>query len=177
VNLPSTNPLAGGAFNWSILLRIDRTIFVCTLCIAAAYFYGITQIPSLEIGDPLGPRVFPYLIGAGLLVSAAWLLMEIIQAEKAAQPEAEPAPEAEPGDHRHLVLIAAVVVWMALYFAVFEWLGFLLATPIFLLVLMAYLNRGKWLANVSTVLVFTVGTYALFSKVLGVSLAKGLLGI
>jgi putative tricarboxylic transport membrane protein len=157
-------------------LRIDRTIFVCTLLIAAAYFYGITQIPSLEIGDPLGPRVFPYLIGAGLLVSAAWLLLEIIQAEKAAQPE--PAPEAGPGDdHRHFVLIAAVVVWMAIYFAVFEWLGFLLATPLFLLVLMAYLNRGKWLANVSTVVVFTVGTYALFSKVLGVSLAKGLLGI
>jgi putative tricarboxylic transport membrane protein len=157
-------------------LRIDRIIFVCTLFIAGAYFYGITQIPSLEIGDPLGPRAFPYLIGAGLLVSAAWLLLEIIQAQKAAQPAPE-SEAAQSGDHRHLVLIAAVVVWMAIYFAVFEWLGFLLATPIFLLVLMAYLNRGKWLANVSTVIVFTVGTYALFSKVLGVSLAKGLLGI
>ncbi len=155
-------------------MRIDRIIFVCTILIAAAYFYGITQIPTLEIGDPLGPRAFPYLVGAGLLVSAAWLLLEIIQEKKASQP----AP-ADPsgGDQRHLVLIAAVVAWMAIYFAVFEWLGFLVATPVFLLVMMAYLNRGKWLANVSTVVVFTVGTYFLFSKVLGVSLAKGLLGI
>lgn len=174
MSAPSHNPLQAAHSTGAILLLIDRIIFVCTLLIAAAYFYGTTQIPSLEIGDPLGPRVFPYLIGLGLLVSAAWLLLEMIQAKKAAQP----APEAaQSGDHRHLVLIAAVVVWMAIYFAVFEWLGFLLATPIFLLVLMAYLNRGKWLANVSTVILFTVGTYVLFSKVLGVSLAKGLLGI
>ena len=54
-------------------------------------------------------------------------------------------------------------------------MGFLLATPISLLGLMVYFNRNKWVANVLTSVFFPVGIYFLFSKVLGVNLAKGLL--
>lgn len=158
----------------SIDLFANRIILVYTVILAAAYFYGTGQIPALEIGDPLGPRVFPYLIGAGLLMSAAWLFLEMLQAKKAAPP----APLEQQAENRsHLPVIAAVVAWIAFYFSVLEHLGFLLATPVFLLGLMTYLNRGKWVANGLTVILFTAGTYVLFSKVLGVSLAKGLLGI
>lgn len=150
----------------------DRVIFVCTLIIAAAYFYGTAQIPSLQIGDPLGPRAFPYLVGIGLLVAGGWLLLEMLQSKKAAQP----ATHAESEDRRHLILIGAVVAWLAIYFALFERLGFLLSTPVFLFVLMAYLNRGKWMANGLTSVLFTLGAYALFNHVLGVPLAKGPLG-
>ncbi|MES2977519.1 MAG: tripartite tricarboxylate transporter TctB family protein [Pseudomonadota bacterium] len=151
----------------------NRVILVLTVLFAAAYFFGIRQIPTLDIGDPLGPRAFPYLITGGLVVSAGWLLAEMLQARKAATPQ----ENSEPQDRRHLVLLAGVVSWIALYFAAFERLGFLLSTPLFLLALMAYLNRGKWVANVLTALLFTAGIYFLFSRVLGVSLAKGLLGI
>jgi putative tricarboxylic transport membrane protein len=151
----------------------DRVIFVLTLIITAAYFYGTRQIPTIEIGDPLGPRVFPYLIAVGLLISAAWLLVEIMQARKVAAPPQD--AQAQAGSQGHVVVICAVVVWTGLYFAVFQRLGFLISTAVFLLVLMAYFNRGKWLANVLTSLLFTVGIYMLFTKALGVNLAKGLL--
>ena len=160
------------------LLFIDRIIVVCTVVLALLYFYGTSLIPSLQIGDPLGPKAFPYLIGIGLLVSAAWLLLETLQAGKADSAETqELADQADmgPADHRHLLVIAGVVAWIAVYFALFEPVGFLLATPVALLGLMAYFNRNKWLANVSTSVLFPVGTYFLFSKVLGVNLAKGLL--
>jgi putative tricarboxylic transport membrane protein len=151
----------------------DRVIFICTLIVTAAYFYGTRQIPTIEIGDPLGPRAFPYLITIGLLISAAWLLIEILQARKSApQPE---VARGEPGEKGHVVVICAVVAWTGLYFAVFQRLGFLLSTGVFLLALMAYFNRGKWLANGLTAVLFTVGIYALFTKALGVTLAKGLL--
>jgi len=151
---------------------IDRMILFVTLIVAAFYFYGTSQIPTLEIGDPLGPKAFPYLIGIGLLISAGWLMLETVRAKKA--PQAEPA-DSTSQDHSHLVLLSAIVAWIGIYFAVFEHLGFLLSTPIFLFVLMMYLNRGKWLANGLTSVIFTVAAYTLFSKVLGVSLAKGIL--
>jgi putative tricarboxylic transport membrane protein len=138
-------------------------------------------IPSLQIGDPLGPKAFPYLIGIGLLVSAAWLLLETLQAGKSgvADPPdlADQADQVDraPEDNRHLLVIAGVVAWIAFYFALFEPVGFLLATPVSLLGLMVYFNRNKWVANVLTSVLFPVGIYFLFSKVLGVNLAKGLL--
>ena len=160
---------------------IDRIIVVCTVVLALHNFYGASLIPSLQIGDPLGPKAFPYLIGIGLLVSAAWLLLETLQAGKSgvADPPdlADQADQADraPEDNRHLLVIAGVVAWIAFYFALFEPVGFLLATPISLLGLMVYFNRNKWVANVLTSVFFPVGIYFLFSKVLGVNLAKGLL--
>ena len=163
---------------------IDRIIVVCTVVLALLYFYGASLIPSLQIGDPLGPKAFPYLIGIGLLVSAAWLLLETRQAGKSgvAEPpdladQADQADQADraPEDNRHLLVIAGVVAWIAFYFALFEPVGFLLATPVSLLGLMVYFNRNKWVANVLTSVLFPVGIYFLFSKVLGVNLAKGLL--
>lgn len=160
---------------------IDRIIVVCTVVLALLYFYGASLIPSLQIGDPLGPKAFPYLIGIGLLVSAAWLLLETLQAGKSgvADPPdlADQADQADraPEDNRHLLVIAGVVAWIAFYFALFEPVGFLLATPVSLLGLMVYFNRNKWVANVLTSVLFPVGIYFLFSKVLGVNLAKGLL--
>ena len=160
---------------------IDRIIVVCTVVLALLYFYGASLIPSLQIGDPLGPKAFPYLIGIGLLVSAAWLLLETLQAGKSgvADPPdlADQADQADraPEDNRHLLVIAGVVAWIAFYFALCEPVGFLLATPVSLLGLMVYFNRNKWVANVLTSVLFPVGIYFLFSKVLGVNLAKGLL--
>jgi putative tricarboxylic transport membrane protein len=156
-------------------LFIDRIIVVCTVVLALLYFYGASLIPSLQIGDPLGPKAFPYLIGIGLLVSAAWLLLETLQAGKSGVADPPDLADRAPEDNRHLLVIAGVVAWIAFYFALFVPVGFLLATPVSLLGLMVYFNRNKWVANVLTSVLFPVGIYFLFSKVLGVNLAKGLL--
>jgi putative tricarboxylic transport membrane protein len=149
----------------------DRIICVVTLLLAAVYFYATAQIPSLEIGDPLGPKAFPRLLGVGLILSAVLLFIETVRGRK--DEPARPALSRE--QRRHLWIIAAVVCWTALYFAVFEKLGYVIATTVYLLALTAYFNRGKWLANVLTSTLFCVGSYLLFSKALGVTLAPGVL--
>ena len=51
----------------------DRIILVLILVLAGGYFYATQQIPSLEIGDPLGPKAFPRRLTIGLLLTAALL--------------------------------------------------------------------------------------------------------
>jgi putative tricarboxylic transport membrane protein len=148
----------------------DRVIFVCTLILAGIYFYATEQLPSLEIGDPLGPKAFPRLLTVALLVAAGVLLLEIFRAKR------KPAApvKAEGFDLRAYGIIAGVVVWTYLYFLVFERLGFMIATGFYLLGLMAYFHRGKWMSNVLSAFGFAIGAYFLF-KVLGVQLAPGIL--
>jgi len=67
------------------------------------------------------------------------------------------------------------VIWTAIYLAFFELLGYVIATTIYLIGLMAYFHRGKWTTNVVTSVLFCVGSYVMFTKVLGVNLAKGIL--
>ena len=100
-------------------MMTDRVIFVCTIIIAAAYLYATTLIPSLEIGDPLGPKAFPRLLGIFLLIAAALLFLEMWKDRKKAAPQ--PGSEMEPG--RYVGLILAITVWTGLYYAAFERLG------------------------------------------------------
>src|SRR5215210_7581325 len=133
----------------------DRVIFVCTLVLAGVYFYATEQLPSLEIGDPLGPKAFPRLLGIGLVLTAIALLMEILRARKTAPA----AAKAEPSQRAAQWVVGAAAAWTLLYFLVFEWLGYVLATSIYLLVLTSYFNRGKWVANGLTSVLFSVGSY------------------
>ena len=149
----------------------DRVIFVCIIVLTAVYFYATAQIPSLEIGDPLGPKAFPRLLGIGMLLTAGLLFVEMWRARKNGTQESAPR-QAE--DRRHFWIIAGVTVWTAIYFAVFELLGFVLASTIYLLALTAYFNRGKWVANVLTSALFSVLIYEMF-VLLGVTLPKGVL--
>ncbi len=150
----------------------DRIIFVCTLLLAGVYFWATAQIPSLELGDPLGPKAFPRMLGIGLLIAAGMLLLEILRNRKAEQ-SAPPAAAArwEPHDW----VVPAVAGWTALYVLVFEPLGYMLATSIYLLALTAYFNRGRWLMNVLTSVLFSVCSYLAFTMILGVTLARGII--
>jgi len=154
-------------------MTTDRIIFVCTIIVAVVYLYATTLIPSLEIGDPLGPKAFPRLLGICLLVAAAFLFAEQWKERKTAGAAAE-KEKAVDRDLRHLPVLAGVVVWFAVYFAVFERLGYLVATTIFLLALMAWFHRGRWLANIASSILFSVVSYYMFVK-LEVSLPKGIL--
>ena len=149
----------------------DRVILVCTIVVAAVYFYATTLIPSLEIGDPLGPKAFPRLIGIALLIGAAMLALEMWRERARAGAK---GPEGATFDPAVVKVLAAVAVWMGLYFAVLERLGFVLATFAFLLPLMAWFNRGKWLVNTLSAAAFSALTYWLFVA-LDVRLPKGLL--
>jgi len=149
----------------------DRVILVCTVLIAAVYLYATTLIPSLEIGDPLGPKAFPRLLGVGLLLAAGMLGMELWAKHKTNEPQPPASQIFDPGTVK---MVACVVVWTAGYYAAFDPLGFIVATTIYLFGMMAWFNRGKWVANVLTSSLFSIGTYVLFVK-LDVSLPKGVL--
>ena len=152
-------------------MMADRVIFVCTIVVAAVYFYATTLIPTLEIGDPLGPKAFPRLLGVCLLIGAGLLFIEMWKERKAPVPG--PA-HSQSHDWRHLWVLAGVMVWTGAYYVVFEIAGYIVATSVYLFALMAWFNRGKWIANVASAVLFSVLSYVMFLK-LDVNLPKGLL--
>ena len=149
----------------------DRVIFACTIVIAVVYLYATTLIPSLEIGDPLGPKAFPRLLGICLLIAAGLFALEMWRDHKAKVP---PPAEGELAPWQHVGLIAAIAVLTGVYYALFEPLGYIIATMTYLLALMAWFNRGKWMSNVLTAALFAGLSYWMFVA-LDVRLPTGIL--
>jgi putative tricarboxylic transport membrane protein len=150
----------------------DRIIFVGILVLAGVYFWATSQIPTLEIGDPLGPKAFPRLLGVGLLVSAAMLLAEILRERKDAPAAA--GADGKPQDSTYKIIIGVVIV-TGLYFVSFEKLGYAVSTSLFLLVMTSYFNKGRWLMNVLTSVLVSFISYYAFAKWLSVNLPAGIL--
>lgn len=149
-------------------MMADRVILACTVIVAAVYLYATTLIPSLEIGDPLGPKAFPRLLGAGLLIAAGLLGLEMWKDRG----EREPAPAAGTRDLRIVWVLGAVTLWTCLYYAFLQSLGYIVDSSIYLFALMAWFNRGKWIANAATSVSYSALSYILFVK-LDVNLPRG----
>ena len=90
------------------------------------------------------------------------LYVEIRNVRKAAAPVG--SETREPHDLLHLRVLAAVVAWTALYYIMFERAGYVVATAVYLLALMVWFNRGKWIANVLTSVLFAALSYYMFLK-------------
>ena len=150
-------------------MLMDRIILVCTVLIAIIYLWATTHIPTLAIGDPLGPKAFPNLLGIALLVAAGIFALELWK-DRHKPREGEKAPFEKPV----MMVLAAVTVWTGVYYFIFNPLGFIVATSVYLLPLMAFFNRGKWVANVLSAIGFSILIYYLFVK-LDVNLPQGIL--
>jgi putative tricarboxylic transport membrane protein len=154
---------------------VDRIILGCTLLLAGIYFWATEQIPTLELGDPLGPKAFPRMLGIGLLIAAAMLLAEILRDLRKTKAGVKTASSTPLTWESHDWVVVCVAAWTCVYVFAFEPAGYMIATAVYLLVLMAYFNRGRWVMNVSTAVLFSAGSYFAFTKLLGVSLARGII--
>jgi putative tricarboxylic transport membrane protein len=152
-------------------LRADLWLAVTVIVVAAIYLHADFELPSARLGDPLGPKAFPALVGGGLILSALLLFLETWNKRRVLE-DTPAEPRSKSQKHVALVLVG-MVAWTAVYYYVFEMLGYLIATPLFLFGLLSYFNKGKYVTNALVAVCFTAAVYLLFSILLGVPLPTG----
>ena len=162
----------------------DKVIVACALLLVAGYAWMTEQVPTRAFGDPLGPKAFPRLLTAILVVAVLLLVAEMIVAKRGNQVPAAPAPDnagdgAEPGltTANANWVMAATVAFTGVYFFLFEPLGFVLSSSAYLFAMTMYFNRGKTVANALVSFLLPIACYLVFTRVLGVELARGVLPI
>lgn len=116
--------------------------------------------------DSVGPKAFPILLMGLITASAVYLTFR-------------PAIMFEPvelGWTKHMLgKLALCTLALTLYAALFEWLGFMIAT-IFMTITIGKLFHGKTIPTVITAVILGASTYYLFDRILDVPLPLGLLG-
>jgi putative tricarboxylic transport membrane protein len=154
-------------------MRVKRFLPAIPLALAIVYLYFTEQIRETGLGTQIGAKVFPRLLSIALVIGALLWFIEINR--EANRPELSSQTVLPEEGWRTFRVLAAVIVWTFFYYLAFQWLGYLLATTVYLLPLMIYFNRGRWVANVLTSVLYTLGSYYLFSHILGVAIPKGLI--
>jgi putative tricarboxylic transport membrane protein len=163
-------------------LKPEFWLAICVIIGASIYLYADYQMPVSRMGDALGPRAFPALVGCGLLLAGALLLIEAFSKSDVKKPstytETATGEPLTPKERlRQSGILVAMVAWTALYYTVFEEVGYLISTVVFLGVLLSYFHRGHHRANFLTAVGFALIVNLLFTHLLNVPLPAGIFSI
>ncbi|HEY4317774.1 MAG TPA: tripartite tricarboxylate transporter TctB family protein [Herbaspirillum sp.] len=163
-------------------LKPEFWLAICVIVGALVYLYADYQMPLTRMGDALGPRAFPALVGCGLLLAGALLLIEAFSKTEikktSAHTETETGEPPTPKERlRQSGILVAMVAWTALYYTVFEEVGYLVSTMVFLGALLSYFHRGHHRANFLTAVGFALLVNLIFTHLLNVPLPAGIFAI
>lgn len=154
---------------------IDNSrLFISAFGFVVAMVYGMAasrlSIPAFS--DPVGPRLFPYIVAAGMCLASLALIVEHF----AIKQRTADASKAEGEEPDGVITVAfAALGMLAVYYVVFDYLGFLVATALFLIAFLSYSNRGQWTVNILVALLFPIAAYLLLDTAFGARLPDGIL--
>lgn len=148
-------------------MNANRIVGLFGLVISVVYLFGAMKIPLASLSDPIGPRGFPILLSVfGIIVSVVILLQhKFVKGIKNINIKVGKG---------QMNLIVYTAVFCVLYALMFDRVGFLLSTILFLFGILFKTNENKLKQNIIISLSFGIGLYVVFAKMLTLSLPKGI---
>jgi putative tricarboxylic transport membrane protein len=134
--------------------------------ISIFYFIYTINLPKAKLGDPNAPMYFPLIISIFLFImSVIYFIKELLKH----YPKKEEVKLLFKG--RAPVLIISTLIISLIYAFIFERIGYLASTILYMLAILFIVNgRNKWLVNLSVAVLFSVGSWYVFYHLLDVSL-------
>ncbi|MCR4425930.1 MAG: tripartite tricarboxylate transporter TctB family protein [Firmicutes bacterium] len=152
----------------------DLATGLISIVLGTTYLYLTFRLPDVSIGDPIGPKLFPMLVGAGAVFCGTLLTLHVIRANRTGR-----------GDRMAVDLtskkglygkIGLTILAGVIYSFLLDPVGYLISTFVFMTALMCLVNTLRRAAeNVIIALGFSVTTYLVFARLFQVSLPRGIL--
>ena len=137
---------------------------VLILTFAIAYFIVGLSMPRSSLGDPLGARAFPLVLGGLLVLLGLSLAVAPVKVGGGAAGSGRPSMKA-----------AALAVLLCVYGYTLPLAGYLVGTILFIGITAYLLGERSWRLLIGLSAGVSVGVYLLFTQVLDIPLPAGLL--
>jgi putative tricarboxylic transport membrane protein len=136
--------------------------------------YTMYDASTLQVGfaDPVGPRLFPYVIGAGLLVTSVLLVLAALRGDV---PEAEGGEDVDLTAKTDWVTVAKLVAIIGVTIATVGFLGWAISGAILFAGSTWALGSRTPVRDVIVGCVLSVGSWYAFYVGLGIPLSAGIL--
>lgn len=158
----------------STLSRINPGELVISLALLALGTFVVVEtqgIAETQGYSQVGPRLFPYLIGAGLTLCGAWLGWQALTGGWRNVPLDE-GNHAAPDRMAFVIISAGIVLHMVLI----GWAGFILASTLLFVLIARGFGSRKPARDLGIALVLSTVVFFLFTQALGLSLPAGPFG-
>lgn len=144
------------------LVKLSEGLFPATLLVVAVIvFISVWRLPDMVIADLVGPKLYPEALALLLAVLSGLLLSGV------APSHGKDSSITLPGMVRCFL---PLTLFSALYVILLPRLGFLITTTALLLACFSLFGERRLWLNLLIAAGFTLATYLLFAKALGIQL-------
>lgn len=154
-------------------LRDHSELGVCVLLLVLGVLVltdALTMDVDIAQRGPVGPRTVPIAVGAGLLVIAALLAVDVLRGGRGQAEAGEDVDLSEPADWRTVALLTGVFLGAAV---LINPLGFPIAGALLFWGAAYALGSRRFDRDPLIAAVLSLATYAVFNNLLGVPLPGG----
>lgn len=154
--------------------KLDFNAVTGLITIIIALFYGLMayMLPRAVIGNPMAPSIYPLILAITLAILGMILFLKSDFRESIVSFKFLKM-KATKKDITNWKMIVKTCIGSLMYAAFFDYLGYVIATFIFLQIILWIVNgKEKWKINTIIALLFSVGIYIIFSKFLGIYLPQ-----
>ena len=128
----------------------------------------ISEAFELEVGTPNNP-------GSGFMIFGAAVVLGLLALHQFIKSLRSYQPGAESEERIHWARILAVILANVLYICLFQPVGYLVCTFLFLWFLFQVMERGHWFQRLIGAALTSFITYVLFARMLQLNLPRGVI--
>jgi len=153
----------------------DRVMGIVLFTVGWIYLILAFQIPKTILAVPIDANVFPIGLGIIIIILSVILFIQNLGILKETdQKKREDSKDKRKENWKGLILVVGACF---LYPILLPHLGFIILTFFFIMLISRYLGFRKWGINASISLGVSVGFYLVFTRLLFISLPRGVLPI
>jgi putative tricarboxylic transport membrane protein len=143
--------------------------------LGAVVVWQTTDIRLTPVNSRVGPRVIPYIVGAGLVLTGIWLAIDILRGNIAHPDAGEDAEDADPTLPTDWVTVGLLGLTLLAYYLLIERAGFVIASTLLFFGAAFAMGSRHCLRDLVLGAALSAGAYLLFTEGLSLRLPEGLL--
>lgn len=152
-------------------MTINLVTSIITIAVGLTYMIMAFNFPDATIGRPMEPKIFPIMLGIVLtILGLALLIEELIKNSKNKDANKETIKLSFGNNGKK---IAITIVNAIIYALLFNILGYILSTIIFLEIeLLIFGGLKSWKVSTLVSVIFSIIAFLIFNTLLGLYLPK-----
>lgn len=151
-------------------MRKAEVIFGLVVLIFSAIFLKITFSFPRPMGPDVGMAFYPRLLLGVIFILVIIIIYSALTRERDKRDE-KPLFDIKGGGFKRIVYAIALTV---IYQQLLDWAGFLIITPVYLVIMMRILNGGKYRKLIVISVATTLLIYIVFQRSLKIPLPTGI---
>lgn len=154
-------------------LDFDALTGLITLTIGIVYGIMSYNLPRASIGNPMAPAMYPLMLAVTLGCLGICLFLKGSLKDSLSS-LSQLKQNATESNKINWMMITKTCILCLLYAVIFNYVGYVISTMAFLFLMLCLINNGKqkWKVNIVISILFSIGIYLIFSRLLGIYLPQ-----